>query len=66
MRQAGKGKSIQGGVSVAYKYQAAHFKFSIYANGTKIDSKNQYYPPPGSVNADRAAKYSGKILQFRR
>jgi hypothetical protein len=37
----------------------------VYAGGVKIDSKNQYYEPHGSVSAARAAKYSGQLLEIR-
>lgn len=36
----------------------------VYADGAKIDHKNQNYEPHTSVGAARARKYSGKLLEI--
>ncbi|GAA4179718.1 hypothetical protein GCM10022287_32510 [Gryllotalpicola koreensis] len=65
VQQAGKGKAITWGIYVAAKYKTGTtWHVTVRADGTKIDSKNQAYEPHGSVNAARAAKYSGKILEI--
>ncbi len=65
VRQPRKGAAIAWGVYVDQKYKfGTQFVLTVYAGGTKIDSKNQGYEPHGSVNAQRATKYSGKILEI--
>lgn len=65
VRQAGKNLPIQWGVYVVPKYKiVSHFVAKVYADGVKIDGKNQDYEPHGSVSADRTRKYSGKILEI--
>lgn len=65
VRQAGKNLPIQWGVYVVPKYKiGSHFIVKVYADGVKIDGKNQDYEPHGSVSADRTRKYSGKILEI--
>jgi hypothetical protein len=65
IRQGGRGQAIQWGAYLLPKYKVGtHFVLTVYAGGVKIDSKNQSYEPHGSINANRALKYSGKLLEI--
>jgi hypothetical protein len=65
VQQAGRGSAIPWGVYVDAKYKfGTQFVVAVYAGGTKIDNKNQSYEPHGRVNAARALKYSGKVLEI--
>ncbi|CAN7400511.1 hypothetical protein LJR045_002495 [Microbacterium sp. LjRoot45] len=64
IQQSAKGRSIQWGAYPNATYSGTLYRVGVYANGVKIDSKNQTYAPHGSVSASRATKYSGKILQI--
>jgi hypothetical protein len=56
---------MQWGAYLLPKYKTGtQFVLTVYAGGVKIDSKNQGYEPHGSVNAARALKYSGKLLEI--
>jgi hypothetical protein len=56
---------VQWGAYLLPKYKTGtQFVLTVYAGGVKIDSKNQDYEPHGSVNAARALKYSGKLLEI--
>lgn len=63
VQQAAKNKAIQWGAYPSGTYSGTQYLVNVYAGGVKIDAKNQSYAPHGSVGADRAAKYTGKILQ---
>jgi hypothetical protein len=63
VQQAARGSAITWGI-YSTKYKSAHYYVKVYAGGVNIDTKNQYYEPHASVNADRALKYSGKVLEF--
>lgn len=65
VQQAGRGKSIQWGIYLNPGYKTAKWSLKIYAGGVHIDSKNQSYEPHGSVNAQRALKYSGQQLRIK-
>jgi len=66
VQQAGQSRPIAWGVYVNAKYKVGtYFAVKIYAGGTKIDSKSQNYEPHGSVNANRAAKYAGAMLEIK-
>lgn len=66
IQQAGQRRPIAWGVYVASKFKAGtFFVVKVYAGGQKIDGKNQNYEPHGSVNANRAAKYSGAMLEIK-
>ena len=55
---------IQWGAYPNATYSGTYYTAVVRADGTKIDSTSQNYAPHGSVGADRAKKYSGKILQI--
>ena len=57
-------RCLQWGAYPSATYSGTRYTLKAYANGTKIDAKNQAYPPHGSVNAAKASKYSGKILKI--
>jgi hypothetical protein len=65
IRQPGPGQAIAYGVYTVDKYKASHFFVKVYAGGVRVDTKNQYYEPHGSVNAQRAAKYSGQVFELQ-
>ena len=61
VQQAGRGSAISWGVYVDAKYKfRTQFVVAVYAGGTK----NQSCEPHCSVNAARALKYSGKVLEI--
>ncbi|MDN4648150.1 hypothetical protein [Curtobacterium sp. PsM8] len=65
VQQKGHGQAITWGIYVASKYKTGTvWAVKVRANGTNIDAKNQTYEPHGSVNAARAKKYSGKVLEI--
>lgn len=64
IQQSAKNQAIQWGTCPNATYSRTWYTVSVYANGVKIDSKNQGYAPHGSVGADRATKYSGTILKI--
>lgn len=64
IQQSGKNKAIQWGAYPNKSYSGTHYTAVVRADGRKIDSKSQNYAPHGSVGANRAKKYSGKILEI--
>lgn len=64
IQQSGRNAAIQWGAYPNRKIVGTHYTVVVRADGRKIDSKSQNYAPHGSVNAARARKYSGKILEI--
>jgi hypothetical protein len=64
-QQLGRGAPIAWGIYVDQEYKfGTHFTVAVYAAGRKIDGKDQYYEPHGSISAQRALAYSGKLLEI--
>jgi len=63
-QQAGRGKSIAWGAYPNAAYSGTNYYVKVYAGGVRVDTKNQSYAPHGSLSADRALKYSGKIFEL--
>jgi hypothetical protein len=64
VQQSGPHAALQWGIYVAPKYKTGTaWVVRVYAGGVKIDGKVQSYEPHGSIGADKARKYSGKLLE---
>ena len=64
-QQAGRYSPIAWGIYVAPNYKTGTaWIVKAYAAGVKIDGKIQAYEPHGSIGADKARKYSGKLLEI--
>ncbi len=64
IQQSAKGKALQWGAYPNATYSGTWYATNVRVDGRKIDSKSQSYAPHGSVSANTAAKYSGKILSI--
>lgn len=64
IQQAARGRSIAWGAYPNLTYSGTWYSVRVRVDGRQIDSKSQSYAPHGSVSADRALRYSGKILSI--
>lgn len=64
VQQQSKGSSMQWGTYPKAKYTGDEFVINPRLDGRKQDFKFQNYGAHGSVNANRARKYSGKLFRI--